>query len=624
MSDQKDFRLLVPFLKEKRANDIMNIALAISPRCRGRIIALGILEVPEEVSLSHATISARNYREILKRVISENRLDDVEIKPVVRISRKIWQEIINEARKENPDLILFDWIGKSKRSDKVFGVTIDEVVKNPPCDISIIRRYGRSDISSILVPIRGGPHAKLAAKIAIQISENTGAHIKFIHFLIKDDPLQDKSFSIKRALSEIGAMKIRKNISTEVREVGDVLSSLHEESENYDLLIIGASIPDVNGPYLFGYLPEQIARSAKCSVMVVKTCLQSCQSFEEFSFDFLRDEVEAESLPVNRKLSEKVDKWFAENTFHSSEFKDIDLLVDLKKKQNLTISLCLPALNECETVGEIIQAVKSTLFDQHHLLDEILLIDSGSTDGTAQIAKDLGIEVYQHSQILPELGTYRGKGEALWKSLFVAKGDIIAWIDTDIRNIHPRFVYGIIGPLLYYERIKYVKGFYRRPVKIDNRLYESGGGRVTELTARPLFNLFYPELSGLIQPLSGEYAGRRDVLLSVPFYTGYGVETGLLIDMLKMYGLNAIAQVDLEMRIHRNQHLDDLGKMSFAIMQVVMDRLEKEKNIELLKDINKDMKLIRQGDRSYFLELLNISDSERPPANKILHTFPQK
>ncbi|MCL5986467.1 MAG: glucosyl-3-phosphoglycerate synthase [Actinobacteria bacterium] len=624
MSNQKEFRLLVPFLKERRANDILNIALAMSPRGRGRIIALGILEVPGEVSLSYATISARNYREILKRVISENRLDDVEIKPVVRISRKVWQEIINEARKEKPDLILFDWSGKSKRSDKVFGVTIDEVVKNPPCDISIIRHYGRGDIRSILVPIRGGPHARLAAKIAIQISENTGAHIKFIHFLKKDGPPQDKSFSIKRALNEIGAMKIKRNISTEVREVDDVLTSLHEESENYDLLIIGASIPDVDGPYLFGYLPEQIARSAKCSVMVVKTSLQSCPSFEEFSFDFLRDEVEAELLPANRKLSEKVDKWFAENTFHSSEFEDIDLLVDLKKKQNLTISLCLPALNECETIGEIIKVVKSDLFDQHHLLDEILLIDSGSTDGTVQIADDLGIRVYQHSQILPELGTYRGKGEALWKSLFAARGDIIAWIDTDIRNIHPRFVYGIIGPLLHYERIKYVKGFYRRPIKIGNRLYESGGGRVTELTARPLFNLFYPELSGLIQPLSGEYAGRRDVLLSVPFYTGYGVETGLLIDMLKMYGLNVIAQVDLKMRVHRNQHLDDLGKMSFAIMQAVMDRLEKEKNIELLKDINKDMKLIRQGDRSYFLELLSISDSERPPANKILHIFPQR
>jgi glucosyl-3-phosphoglycerate synthase len=206
--------------------------------------------------------------------------------------------------------------------------------------------------------------------------------------------------------------------------------------------------------------------------------------------------------------------------------------VELKEKQGVTISLGLPALNEAETIGHIIQTVKKELFDEMPLLDEIVLIDSASTDDTVNIARDLGIPVVVHQEILPQYGSYRGKGEALWKSLYVLSGDIILWVDTDIKNFYPGFVYGILGPLLRESEIQYVKGFYRRPLKLEGKLIAEGGGRVTELTVRPLFNLFYPELSGMIQPLSGEYGGRREALERVPFFTGYGVETGLLLDLL--------------------------------------------------------------------------------------------
>ena len=215
--------------------------------------------------------------------------------------------------------------------------------------------------------------------------------------------------------------------------------------------------------------------------------------------------------------------------------------------------------------------------------------------------------------MLTQYGAYHGKGEALWKSLYILNGDIIAWIDTDIKNIHPRFVYGILGPLLKNPRIMYVKGFYRRPLRQGDRLVAGGGGRVTELTARPLINLFFPELSGLIQPLAGEYAGRREALERLPFFTGYGVETGLLIDMLEAYGLHAIAQVDLLERVHHNQPLRSLSKMAFAIIQVVVRRLEDRHKIRLLEDVNKTMNLIRYGPNRYFLETVEIIERERPP-----------
>jgi glucosyl-3-phosphoglycerate synthase len=246
------------------------------------------------------------------------------------------------------------------------------------------------------------------------------------------------------------------------------------------------------------------------------------------------------------------------------------------------------------------------------LLDEMVLIDSNSSDQTRQIAEDLGIPVHIHQKILPELGAREGKGEALWKSLMVTKGDIIAWIDTDIINIHPRFVYGVIGPLLLNPSLQLVKGFYRRPLKVGNKTMAGGGGRVTELTARPLLNLFYPELSGIVQPLSGEYAGRRESLEKAVFFSGYGVETGLLIDVFEQFGLRSIAQVDLLERIHKNQDLVALSKMSFAIIQTVLRKIENRYERAIVEDVNKTMKLIRHSRDGYYLTVEDIAERERP------------
>jgi glucosyl-3-phosphoglycerate synthase len=316
-------------------------------------------------------------------------------------------------------------------------------------------------------------------------------------------------------------------------------------------------------------------------------------------------------------ISVLVDKWFAENTFHADEFADLRHLVELKEQQKITISLALPALNEQETVGKVIKTVKTALMDEVPLIDEMVLIDSDSTDRTRSIAAKLGVPAHIHQQTLPQYGTRCGKGEALWKSLYLTRGDILIWIDTDITNIHPRFVYGLLGPMLLSPRIGFVKGFYRRPLKVGNKIQAGGGGRVTELAARPLLNLFYPELSGVVQPLSGEYGGRRSALEQLPFYSGYGVETGLLIGMFEKFGLSAIAQVDLLERIHRNQALEPLSKMSFAIIQTVIHKLESRYKYSMLEDVNKTMKLIRYSDERFFLEIEEIAELERPPMVEI-------
>jgi glucosyl-3-phosphoglycerate synthase len=281
------------------------------------------------------------------------------------------------------------------------------------------------------------------------------------------------------------------------------------------------------------------------------------------------------------------------------------------------VSLVLPTLNEEETVGPIVRRAMREMMGRVPLIDEILVIDSSSSDRTREIAEAEGARVVQHPDVLSRYGSFRGKGEALWKSLYELDGDIVAWIDTDISNIQPRFVYGLLGPLLREPRIEYVKGFYQRPIRQGDKLMSEGGGRVTELMARPLINLFFPELSGMIQPLSGEYAGRRELLESLSFFTGYAVETGLLIDIHDARGLSALGQVDLERRIHRNQPLPNLSQMSFVILQAAMRKLEERHRLELLTELGGGMKLIRQEGDRFSLEVREIGDQLRPPMNKI-------
>jgi glucosyl-3-phosphoglycerate synthase len=307
-----------------------------------------------------------------------------------------------------------------------------------------------------------------------------------------------------------------------------------------------------------------------------------------------------------------VDAWFTRSTFHARDFSDLQALAALKRRQGLTISLGLPALNEEATIGDEIAVLRRALMNDVPLLDEIAVIDSGSADRTVAVARGLGVPAYQHAEILPETGTFEGKGEALWKSLHVLRGDLIVWLDTDIRNIHPQFVYGLLGPLLREPRIAYVKGYYQRPLTDGPSQSANGGGRVTELTARPLLNLFFPELSGVIQPLAGEYAGRRELLERLPFFTGYGVEIGHLIDILERFGLDRIGQVDLDTRVHRNRELGSLSLMAFAIIQVVMARVGDRAGYPLRGQMNTAMKLIRTAP-SLTLDVKELREPERPP-----------
>lgn len=310
--------------------------------------------------------------------------------------------------------------------------------------------------------------------------------------------------------------------------------------------------------------------------------------------------------------------WLSKNTFHYSQFQNLDQLVEVKEKKNLSISLCLPTLNEESTIAKEILIMRSELMSRYSLIDEIVVVDSGSTDNTKEIAKTYGANVFDSSEILPEVQSFIGKGENLWKALYITKGDIIIYLDADIKNIHHRFAYGLLGPLLMYENIKYTKGFYDRPLTTGkNRSRPTGGGRVTELVIRPLFSLFYPELTQIIQPLSGEYAGFREIFEQIPFPIGYGVETSLIIDICQKWGLDVIAQVDLEKRIHRNQDAKALGRMSFSIMKTFLKRIEQLGKIDIKEQIFNQMIQYELIGEEYNPNFYTFDGLERPPIIEI-------
>jgi glucosyl-3-phosphoglycerate synthase len=278
-------------------------------------------------------------------------------------------------------------------------------------------------------------------------------------------------------------------------------------------------------------------------------------------------------------------------------------LAQAKARQGLTVSVCLPARDEEATIGAIVTTIRHELMERVPLVDEVLVMDDGSVDGTARVAQIAGARVCTVESVLPALPVGSGKGNALWKSLFVSEGDVLCFLDADVRNFDAHFVTRLIEPLLTRSEIGMVKSYYRRPLYGE----PTGGGRVTELMARPLLSHLFPELARFVQPLSGEYAARREVLEAVPFVQGWGVEIGLLVDVTARLGIDAVEQVDLGTRVHRNRSLDDLGVQAMAIMVTGLRRAG------LAPDHGAVVTELRRFDPELRPEHVPVEVHERPP-----------
>lgn len=310
--------------------------------------------------------------------------------------------------------------------------------------------------------------------------------------------------------------------------------------------------------------------------------------------------------------------WLKKNSYHSEQFS-INWLSQQKHKQKLTISLGIPTLNVESTIGPLLD-ICCRLKEESGLIDQIAVIDSYSRDKTLTIAQTYPVEIYNDAEILSQLPPAKGKGEALWKSLAVLKGDIIIWLDSDVYNFKPHFITGLIGPFFTNPQLVYVKAFYQRPLVNHKTKEEQAleGGRVTEILMRPMLNLFWPELKNVIQPLAGESAAKREALVTIPFFTDYAVEAGLLIHIYRRFGLNSIGQVNLGERVHSHQALSALGRMSFTIIYSLIKMLKQEGRLGYEDELPDTLRQFALKGTDFEVVDSKATVIERPPLVEVL------
>ncbi|WP_338897547.1 glucosyl-3-phosphoglycerate synthase [Streptomyces sp. TG1A-60] len=312
-------------------------------------------------------------------------------------------------------------------------------------------------------------------------------------------------------------------------------------------------------------------------------------------------------------MLKEVERWLSTRSWSVAD-RPLHRILAAKRAGGQTVSVVLPALDEEETVGDIVAVIRHDLMRRVPLVDEIVVVDSGSTDRTSEVAAAAGARVVHRDEILPRLPTVPGKGEVLWRSLLATTGDIVCFVDADLREFSSDFVSGIVGPLLTDPGVDLVKAMYDRPLGSA----AGQGGRVTELMARPLLNMHWPRLAGFVQPLGGEYAARRSLLEQLPFPVGYGVELGMLVDALHLVGLDALAQVDVGVRKHRHQDGQALGRMSAAIYRTAQLRLARG---HLIRPV---LTQFERGEEGFEPRTHSVDLEERPPMAEIAEYVERK
>lgn len=552
----------------------------------GEVLLLSVAQVADEASLARGMPLARAYRAMMGELGQAR--PAVEVRSLVRVFEDVAAGIAETARETRSDLLLLPWKGFARQPNRVFGHLIDRLLSDPPCDVALARLPVPSHPWRVLIAARGGSYATLALELGARLTAG-GERLTVVHASAEagtDRPFED----IRTALVPRPAARL-----VEVR--GDPHGAILDAARGHDLVIIGATgRPGAVSP--LGPLGERLARDLRKGLLVVKT----------------RGPLR---LPPGGDgdggARGGADRWFAENTYHYREFSDLGRLVDLKRARGVTVSLGVPTWNDEATLMGVLKSIRGLLQQEYPLLDEVAVIDRGSTDDTCRIAAELGVPVHELRRVLPRQGGGDGLGEALWKSLHALHGDLVVWVEPGIRDPHPRAVYGVLGPLLVNPELAYVTGFSRRPAAEDERVLPVDGGTVTELVARPLLNLLAPELSGLIQPLSEQRAGRRDVLERVPFFSGTGVGAGLVLDISALVGLRALGQVDLAERSRRNRTLDEVVRASSSVLQVVLSRLGDRHGVALAAKLNRTIKLVRSENGEYSLDSQEVLEEERPP-----------
>ncbi len=442
-------KVLVPVVYGVHPKAALRAAMLIAGK--SNIELVGIVGMAEEASLSEAALPARHVRKMLRGLTASA---GVHAMQRIRVSHRPWDEIIQIVQEERPDLLVMEAAHLAQLS-----VNEAEALRYPPCDIVIAGGEVPEQVRNVLVSLRGGPHTELSLRLGLSIAHTTRAVVTALHISpTTTSQLGDPAFKgVDKVLKNLPEVK-RKQIRTD-----EPAEAILEAAQASDLLVVGATARRRDALISIGPVAEALLSSGSKGVLVVKSRRP------------LPTNMESEVVGQNA-ISILVDKWFAENTYHAGEFADLEHLLELKREQKLTVSLALPALNEEATVGKVIHTIQDALMKRAPLLDEIVLVDSDSSDRTRERSRRPWMSRCMFISRCCRTWGREGKGEALWKSLYLTCGDILVWIDTDIANVHPRFVYGLVGPLILHPEIQFVKGFYRRPLKVGTSCRRAGAG----------------------------------------------------------------------------------------------------------------------------------------------------
>jgi glucosyl-3-phosphoglycerate synthase len=707
--------VLVPMLNLGVATDMIQLAgiLAASPRPSHpftrqgpppRVVVVGVVEVPPDQPLATGLVMARSYRALLDFLPSETEVAGrrVRVDRVVKVARDVPSAVHDAALDERANLVLLYWKGYARQPKRhTYGGTADAILRNPPCDIALVRPERWRDSRRVLLPVRGGPSAERALTLALALAEGLNLPISVMHNVPSGSTGAPGSSSMVQARGEEPYIIFNQHLKAAEQDSGvpieriltvggDPASSLLAEARPSDFLIMGTPAPTLQVESRVQSPESGVVRSqARISDSGLGTLdsglgpithrvseekgppLLLLRTPEPLDMAGYRRKVHVHKRSKGGWSDMPFEHWFVENTYHGDEFKDPEAFLEAKRRSGLTVSVGLLTSNDGEHIYSAILGLKRVLQEMHPIADQIAVIDAGSGDGTPDIARSLGAEVYTTSEILPEKGSLHGRGESWWKSLAVLRGDVIVWLDPRAQRFHPTTAMSLAGPLLRVPALQLVKAYgqpqdeksegrrnrksqdaeprnksdyapvdmswggFVMPVPGDDQvgqrirvqalkpedLQALDASQLASLPPRTILQVLFPGMAAVIHPFSRDMAGRRGAMLSLPAFMGDNLEIGLLLSVAAEYGTRAIAQVELRPGQPapppppslRNA-IDLLQALAKRLQDPAMRRLAADTAEHLEKSIN------GHGATAPALEVRALGPVERPPMQPILAT----
>ena len=598
------------------ARSLTRLGMAMAAARGSRLIVAAVVPLSAEGTAQAG--ATRLLRGMVHRMIEMSAAAGHVALPMVRAARGVVEGLTEIVRDEGAGLLVVGWPAPHMGNESLGLVGL--LAAGPPCELLIVRGRVGSRWRKVMLSQRGGAHTLLAGEVALalaatgelarQAGQERSRPVTLTALHVLPDYLPEAAAAIEEAA--FAAYWTREQPApTRPLVVRGALPAeqIARHSRGQDLLVLDAAPTARPYPFPLGRSAHEVIATASATVVVAKSPPPPRRAYAAAPAAPL--DLGAAMAPISA-----VDRWFAEHTFGAREFANAAELAALKDRLSLTVSVLLLASEDEETIGPLLQGLRGELGAAGAgLVDEYVVVDSGSGDATREIARGLGVPALDTRELLRGAGSYRGRGDALWKALSMVAGDLVVCLNATALAGAPRAVLALLGPLLHDQRLRMVTGFSRRSLRGPHAVAEG----VAETVVRPLLNLVFPELAGLVSPLPSDFAARRATLRRLPLATGEGLELGLLLDVLRAHGLDALAQADLEARPLRTHSPQAASRLAFGLAQVILRRLDAiHTDVQLLGPVHHVLRLPHLYDDRLGLDRADVLEIERPPLDDFI------